>query len=506
MKKIQKILGVAAALVALVSCAKEVFNPIEINSKTTEYTVEGGSQVAIPYTIAELGNAEFKATISCSNPLVEIENTIIKENGVMVVTAPSCFFENSCKITLKARDEANNRDAEKTYDLTITPDGVIKTVAANCFVASPGAYLMVPAKKGFGGNVVNADSLGLVWQDDSTLVEFVEFDAKKENIILQFTPDVQGNAVIAAYDSKKAVQWSWHFWVLENKIADVEVTDTTTKLAYKIMDRNVGAISAGAFDESSIGTVYQWGRKDAFAGQNYENGLKKMYAFDEKGNVVEVSRKLENCIEINNIANAIANPMTVYKQDYSAASKGNYSWLTTDYSALDADLLNNLWGGANGKKSVYDPCPEGYRVAPKVVFDAVKTMLEKQDGMIIDNTYVAPEEISSKWQEKYKAQNEKKVQFRGGQFGDAVFMVSGDISQTLSCSNGVTQLQPSAECWSANLDDFSKGKSYFRVLCCKINASFPTTTSPVEDFYMSVNAANALNLGYELPVRCIKAE
>jgi hypothetical protein len=100
------------------------------------------------------------------------------------------------------------------------------------------------------------------------------------------------------------------------------------------MDRNLGALAA----ENSLagrGLFYQWGRKDPFPAKDNVAG----FGIDQ-GPVT--------------VTQAIQNPGTFYE---IASGINDDDWLA---SARD----NTLWGGddENKPKTIYDPCPAGWRV------------------------------------------------------------------------------------------------------------------------------------------------
>ena len=92
------------------------------------------------------------------------------------------------------------------------------------------------------------------------------------------------------------------------------------------MDRNLGATSATPGSVGALGLLYQWGRKDPFLGSS-----------SIWSSVQAVSTGTWSIKSGGSLADAEANPMTLYK-----AGLPDYSWGT--------------------KKTVYDPCPAGWRV------------------------------------------------------------------------------------------------------------------------------------------------
>lgn len=154
----------------------------------------------------------------------------------------------------------------------------------------------------------------------------------------------KGNAVVAVCKSDGTILWSYHIWVSEAQDIACRFEEAG---AYTMLDRNLGATSATPKDRNAYGLFYQWGRKDPFArnltatrpgGKPYESTPSDLV-------------KTEDATEATGtIAYATRNPQTrlLAAKEWYVGAGGN-------------DLL---WGGtADGSvKTVYDPCPEGYRV------------------------------------------------------------------------------------------------------------------------------------------------
>ena len=151
-----------------------------------------------------------------------------------------------------------------------------------------------------------------------------------------------GNAVIAVYsgeDGTGDILWSWHIWKPGDAVVDQKYSDT-----YTLMDRNLGAcsnLSTGNVNASS-GAYYQWGRKDPFVTAAADN--EAISAKNPQYTIVSTATTIDG---------AVKNPATFY-----ATNSGNESdWLATANS--------KLWGT---NKTIYDPCPAGYRVADQNAF------------------------------------------------------------------------------------------------------------------------------------------
>lgn len=162
----------------------------------------------------------------------------------------------------------------------------------------------------------------------------------------------KGNAVVALTSKINSANyvWSFHIWVSEVN----DIACSTSMGAYSILDRNIGATSTdGTLD--SFGVNYQWGRKDPFP-----RILTAQSGTTVKGDALKTSERTSS----TKINYAILNPDTriVYTSNTTGAK-----WLPTS--------INGLWGystvhGSSGDaakvkntvKTVYDPCPAGYKV------------------------------------------------------------------------------------------------------------------------------------------------
>lgn len=103
------------------------------------------------------------------------------------------------------------------------------------------------------------------------------------------------------------------------------------------MDRNLGATSATPGDVGAFGLFYQWGRKDPFLGSSsISNDV------DAKSTITWPSVVSATLSHIT-ITYAVENPTTFIK--------GYYDWCS--------DGTDSRW---QSDKTIYDPCPSGWRV------------------------------------------------------------------------------------------------------------------------------------------------
>lgn len=178
--------------------------------------------------------------------------------------------------------------------------------------------------------------------------------------------DGTGNAVVILYadndgtagyqgNSSDKIYWSWHIWK-----SDYYPYDENGNADDDWMDRNLGAMANAPTSPSdnvaSHGFYYQWGRKDPHPSSNQTNTKlpgREKYFFPEETTGVDF-KMTQHSESINNLVDATSMPLTRYWGNTTS-----YDWYTTQ-STTDH---KSLWGGESSEgKSVYDPCPEGYRV------------------------------------------------------------------------------------------------------------------------------------------------
>jgi uncharacterized protein (TIGR02145 family) len=146
---------------------------------------------------------------------------------------------------------------------------------------------------------------------------------------------VFGNAVVAIKKQNTSnIVWSYHIWVSTYDPKTENTTNTQSNLTF--MSRNLGAM-ADDLSEAAYGLYYQWGRKDPFPG------------VDNPGGVTGAITLINTSSGIGKVSYSIQYPAT-----FIYASSSPYDW-------HHGSRNNALWGQGTDK-SVYDPCPSGWRV------------------------------------------------------------------------------------------------------------------------------------------------
>ena len=143
---------------------------------------------------------------------------------------------------------------------------------------------------------------------------------------------------------------------------------------WSFMDRNLGALTVerGSFD--SHGLLYQWGRKDPFPGTTAFTIMNEDYTYEVDGEPEvygidnRVLPKFGLTAEFHGtIEKSIQNPAVFYAMTYKhtgVEDEYGEEIVENDYKTGDwVDVSNDdYWGGESRKKTIYDPCPVGYKV------------------------------------------------------------------------------------------------------------------------------------------------
>lgn len=263
--------------------------------------------------------------------------------------------------------------ADKTYSFVATEERIIApdyaegtdlsaAGTANSYIAPrmQEIYLFDATVQGNGRATtgitpqkLKGTSARLIWQT-GTAERAVVCDVGYNGSRISFRTGtaIGGNALIGLFDKDGDCIWSWHIWATNGAL-----TTHVYPSGYVFMDRNLGAENLDPGDPASRGLYYQWGRKDPFP---YD-----LEAFDY-GEGFAFGTYYGEDSSTATVAWAAAHPATLLGRaaDPSDPAQRLSSWL--------GQPSPNLWGNAStggrpttaGAKSIYDPCPPGWRVPP----------------------------------------------------------------------------------------------------------------------------------------------
>ena len=378
----------------------------------------------------------------------EGNGSIATETGIVTVTKAD-LIDLLAKRNKELKEATALGSAAAPYDLS-TKGGSVARSTANCYIISAPGHYRIPLvygnaiengatnansyishaptgnsdvlynfqdhaghdidnpwiEKTNGGANASVDGAEVVWADAANLVHspsiahvgsdaFLDFEVKESDI-------QSGNAVVAVKKGVTTV-WSWHLWFAPKDALDkIPVTNYQGKI-YNFTKETLGwrptqwsgstydkprtvkvkveqtIANNGTKQETVINitqnpgnikkgatTLYQFGRKDAFPG---------VQAIDLKAGGV-----IDNAGDNMSILNGIQNPSKFYIQ--GSTWQNNYSY----YNLWSADNTTTGYNDNSVVKTVYDPCPAGFKMPASNAFTGFTENGQNWTTMNVDGT------------------------------------------------------------------------------------------------------------------------
>lgn len=272
----------------------------------------------------------------------------------------------------------------KSTDASIYPKFTAATFpldsdgTANCYIVpQPGtSYSFNATVMGNNKTTLNVTPQKLsgtqarvIWETGTVRGAVIKDAEYKSGRIVFTTGTDRGNALVGLFDSRGNCIWSWHIWSVDYAPAAVA---QTYKSGAVFMDRNLGALTTDYTKPESRGLYYQWGRKDPmiypslFRSNQWNEPIRADAVYAAGFEYAEsYPRDVASPYDIMTVEWAVAHPTTymdgAFFEDWEEWTSVS-DWLHARNS--------NLWGNrTTGKtivmvtdKSIYDPCPPGWRV------------------------------------------------------------------------------------------------------------------------------------------------
>lgn len=241
----------------------------------------------------------------------------------------------------------------------------------------------------------------VLWETGSEVggvISSVEL-TKEGKVLFTTSGNINGNAVIAVTDGvpvtepyprkRGTILWSWHIWAA-TEVKDVTCTNFDGE-RFTIMDRNLGEWNQPEGSLSSYdGLKYQWGRKDPYVGFNSGGAIMEgSIVFGDTDYQPMIGYATSTASDAATLLEAIQYPEMFFTGTYN----NMFDWYGLGGSD-DAETLahrnDHLWGNPDETapvKTIYDPCPEGYMVAPMKVF----TGFTSSGGAAFDSSSILTE-------------------------------------------------------------------------------------------------------------------
>lgn len=388
-----------------VAAMNGIFSEIEQKDGNLVVTLNDGSTIIIPirsdfYLLikdapgtAGFGFGETKTFTTESAGVDRVvlskpdEWKVAYENNTLTITAPTeehaACAELSGEVTIIyfSKSFLSTSVSLKVMVVKVPTEATDLSAAgtANCYIVKPGGTVVFDAQ--YKGNSAT-ESIGdpvtaeLVWQDAKNLIQDIYYVSKEKKIVAVTAPGISGNAVVAACGADGQILWSWHLWIADyDPAASLFTTPANASgTTWTFMDRNVGATTNAPDSFDCHGMIYQWGRKDPFTSAGTFTVINEDYSYEVDGERPIYNIRNEELPKIRTLAQyhgtiekSLCNPLVFYAMTYNYTGEMDeygQEIVLNDYRTKDwTDVSNDdYWGGVSGRKTIYDPCPVGYKV------------------------------------------------------------------------------------------------------------------------------------------------
>ncbi len=342
---------IAALLITLVGCKKDETTGSAFTLDTYSIDFEWGQTKELGFTVDNVtgfGTPTTPSGWSC---------TLSGDKYIITAPAEGATGESTGKIEVSATTGMGTT-LTRTITVSVRIAEEITRVANSIIVSEPGKRFKFDARNraGVGGQTITGATRALrVWTTSTAAISNVSLEGGYLYFATGTDTEVlkEANAVVAVTDADGNVLWSWHIWV-----TDYDPDNNPDMVGdFRVMNRNLGAFAnSDATPQDAVrsyGLYYQWGRKDPFVGPVAWDSTTPITIYNYWGQSV-VYDYVVSSEDTGTVEYAIANPGTFIAGD----EKNGFDWLSTSNP--------NLWGGAS--KTIYDPCPAGWRVAPPTIW------------------------------------------------------------------------------------------------------------------------------------------
>ena len=381
-----------AGVTVLASCKKDEEYSLLLNEKAV-FIEEPGGQASISYSA--YGLASVAATTIPQGWTI----TVNTGEQRIYITAPTLFGDESVTTTeegeetepnvkygtaiITGRTSGNSSVSASLY-VSVADQVDFSDEPSNCYILTQSntRYCIDATKKGENGGTISPASVAILWQTPYKMLEYPRLVDGKAYVFFAMGEDDDdnpvfnsGNAVLGAFNAAGELLWSWHLWCTDKDPR----TETVEMGGETVMKRNLGARTISGTSEEDIldsyGLYYQWGRKDPFPGPAYYNMAESadVATYNSENNRTYITYIASNA------ETGTQNYADTHVQNFiSGVEESHYNWLYT--------ANQNLWGTT---KTISDPCPRGWKVAPKSFYtalqikDEISPELEKNYGFTL---------------------------------------------------------------------------------------------------------------------------
>ena len=268
---------------------------------------------------------------------------------------------------------------------------------ANCYlITNPGSYKFRIDRKGnavatsaaLETAITGVSGLTVYHRDGSNFVDggfvmignYIYFStltsAAEDNSLPRGTALLSVTSEGEGEEAEDKVLWSWHVWS-NGRVKDVTLSNGSTWL-----NMNLGAHQVGFNSEGYNGYYYQWGRKDPFI-QKYTRDTQPATLAPFVSHASKVDGSLENSIANPNVFYGGYHPSEV---DIATEDWSTYEDAVKVYDWWNGNITGDSQTGQTAAKTMFDPCPPGYRVPS---YSEISALLDcaNSDGRAVPNAW-----------------------------------------------------------------------------------------------------------------------
>ena len=257
--------------------------------------------------------------------------------------------------------EANKLYYGKANCLVMGPSDTQGTLNIQLFESADG-FARSNLSSSFSTAVTSAK---VIWAENDLYndASFGFIGADTNTLTISKSSGVTGNALVGIYDEAENLLWSYHIWcpaddsVYSNFKSE---KDTNFDSVYRLALGQIAGEQADAY------MYYQWGRKDPLGRAASLSSTTSLVGIT--GASFSTVAATSTNEESNNLAYARKNPTNFIT--YANSTVGD--WYPAKASmTTNANQENRLWSTTGA--TIYDPCPEGYHVAPKTLWEGTSS-------------------------------------------------------------------------------------------------------------------------------------
>lgn len=287
-------------------------------------------------------------------------------------------FKRSTFASIDGVDDPKKLAAIRDGDL-LSADGT-----ANCYIVSKAGSYKFPLSRATEKEFLSGIStVGVLWETDNTggtqtKGSIITNVGTNKKFVFFDTPSTlkNGNAVIVAYREDETIVWSWHIWVCGGYNPSA-TSQTLMGKSSAMMDRNLGALSAEPNSPLTNGLFYQWGRKDPFPG-----AVESYVSASGGGHFMKTTKGESLTMVSSESVSATEDYAIAHPDTYITTTKNNGDWLAVP--------VHTLWGMT---KTIYDPCPAGWKVPAAYVLDSNNAHVLAQEAWSDDAELLNPQRV-----------------------------------------------------------------------------------------------------------------